>query len=307
MGAPTELLDPAFTRELEALRRRMRVHARSGSGGEHIARRRGSSAEFLEHRPYAPGDDLRRIDWLAFARTGEPVFKLFRAEEDVVVRLVVDASASLDDGTSAAAPQRGPHLGRKPSKMFVAKRLAAAIGYMALASSERAQVLQATEGLTRVREPSRGRGSLAKLLRELDEIRPEGGTDLARAIDGVVLRSPRPGMLVVISDFLDAGPFDAAIGRAASAGHDLALVQVLTPEELSPPYEGDLALEDSETGDVVEVTIDAGAIEAYMRHLDALLQALRAIAKRHRATYVRVTSNEPLVAAVRRFVARAVD
>jgi uncharacterized protein (DUF58 family) len=168
-------------------------------------------------------------------------------------------------------------------------------------------VLAASDGLTRIREPSRGRGSLAKLLRELDDIRAEGGTDLARAIDGVVLRSPRPGMLVVVSDFLDAGPFDAAIGRAASAGHDVALVQVLSPEELWPPYEGDLAFEDSETGDVVEVTVDAAAIEAYARHLDALLQALRALAKRHRATYVRVATNEPLVAAVRRFVARAVD
>src|SRR5262252_6800194 len=99
------LLDPAFARELEALRRRMQVRARSGSGGDHTAKRRGSSAEFLEHRPYAPGDDLRRIDWLAFARTGEPVFKLFRAEEDVVVRMIVDASASL--GHHGASPEAG--------------------------------------------------------------------------------------------------------------------------------------------------------------------------------------------------------
>ena len=89
------LLDPSFTRELEALRRQLHIRARSGTVGEHVATRRGASAEFLEHRPYAPGDDLRRMDWLAFARTGEPVLKLFRAEEDVVVRLVVDASGSL--------------------------------------------------------------------------------------------------------------------------------------------------------------------------------------------------------------------
>ena len=136
-----------------------------GSSGERVASRRGSSAEFLEHRPYAAGDDLRRIDWLAFARTGEPVLKLFRAEEDVVVRLVVDASASLDAG--------------EPSKMLVAKQLAAAVAYMALASSERAQVLAASDGLLRMRDPARGRGSLAKVLRELDAIVPEKGTDLA--------------------------------------------------------------------------------------------------------------------------------
>jgi len=287
------LLDPAFTRELEALRKRLRVKARSGAGGDHVAPRRGSSAEFLEHRPYAPGDDLRRMDWLAFARTGEPVLKLFRAEEDVVVRLVVDASASLETGD--------------PPKMQVARRVAAAIGYMALASSERAQVLAAGDGLVRMREPIRGRGALAKLLRELDAIVPEKGTNLASAIDGVVLRSPRPGMLVVVSDFLDAGPFDAALGRAASAGHDLALVQVLSPEELEPPWDGDLALEDAETGEVLEVTIDARAVEAYLARLGGLVALLRSTAKRHGATYVRLTTVEPLLEAVRRFVARAVD
>jgi len=289
----TTLLDPALARKLEALRRRLRVKARSASGGEHVASRRGSSAEILEHRPYTPGDDLRRMDWLAFARTGEPVLKPFRSEEDVVVRLVVDASASLDVG--------------EPSKMQVAKRLAAALGYMALASSERAQVLAASDGLVRVREPVRGRGALAKLLRELDGIAPDKGTDLAKAIDGVVLRSPRPGMLVVVSDFLDGGPFVEALGRAASAGHDLALVQVLAPEEVDPPWDGDLAMEDAETGALLDVTVDAHAIEAYLARLGGLVAMLRAAAKRHGATYVRTTTTAPLLDVVRRFVGRAVD
>lgn len=287
------LLDPGFARELEALRRRMQVRARSGAGGDHIAKRRGSSAEFLEHRPYAPGDDLRRIDWLAFARTGEPVFKLFRAEEDIIVRLVVDTSASLDHGT--------------PKKLLVAQKMAAAIGYMALASSERAQVIAANDGLSRVREPTRGRGSLSKLLRELDDVAAGGGTDLAKAIDGVVLRSDRPGMLVLVSDFFDPGAFDGAITRAASAGHDVALIQVLADDELHPTFDGDLAFEDVETGAVVEVTVDGRAIDAYMARLNALLLGLRALAKRHRATYVRLATNEPLLPAIRRFVARTVD
>jgi uncharacterized protein (DUF58 family) len=288
------LLDPAFARELEALRRRMRVRARSGGGGEHVAKRRGGSAEFLEHRPYAAGDDLRRMDWLAFARTGDPVLKLFRAEEDVVVRLVVDASASLDAG----APE---------TKIGAAKRLAAAIGYMALAGSERAQVVAARDGLAHASEPARGRAALPKLLRELDALAPGGGTDLARAIDAVVQRAARPGMLVVVSDFLDPGPFDQAVGRAASAGHDLALVQVLSDEELHPPYDGDVAFEDAETGAIVEVTLDAAAIDAYLARLGALVSGLRALAKRFGATYVRASTREPTVAVARRFVARAID
>ena len=115
-------------------------------------------------------------------------------------------------------------------------------------------------------EPVRGRGTLAPP-RELEAIAPRGGTDLARAVDAVILRSPRPGMLVILSDFLDPGPFDAAIKRAASAGHDVALVQVLAREELEPDFEGDLAFEDAETGAVVEVTVDGRALDAYLARL----------------------------------------
>ena len=289
----TTMLDSAFVRELEALRRRLRVHARSGGGGDHTAKRRGSSAEFLEHRPYAPGDDLRRIDWLAFARTGEPVFKLFRAEEDVVVRMVVDASASLEAGD--------------PSKLEIGKRIAAAVGYMALADSERTQVMAASEGLTFISEPTRGRNALPKLLRELDRIDLKSGTDLSKAIEQATLRSPRPGMLVVISDFMDDGPFDAAITRAAAAGHDIALVQVLSRDEVEPHYDGDYALVDAESNAVVEVTMDAGALEAYLARLNQLVLGLRALAKKVRGTYVRAVTDEPLLPVVRRFVGRTVD
>jgi uncharacterized protein (DUF58 family) len=291
------LLDPGFARELEALRRRMQIRARSGGGGEHVAKRRGGSAEFLEHRPYAPGDDLRRMDWLAFARTGEPVLKLFRAEEDVVVRLVVDTSASLD-----WPPGPGGS-----TKMGAAKRLAAAIGYMAIAGSERAQVIAASDGIARVGAPTRGRAALPKLLRELDTMAARGGTDLARTIDGVAQRSGRPGMLVVVSDFMDSGPFDQAISRAAAGGHDIALVQVLSDDELHPQYEGDVAFEDAESGAVVEVTLDSRAIAAYTERLNALIFALRTLAKRLGATYVRATTHEPTIGVIRRFVSRAVD
>ncbi len=287
------LLEPGFARELEALRRRMQSRARSGGGGERAANRRGGSAEFMEHRPYAPGDDLRRIDWLAFARTGEPVFKLFRAEEDAIVRLLVDTSASLDAG--------------EPTKLLVAKKIAASIAYMALADSERAQIIASGEGITRASEPRRGRSSLPGVLRELDMLTPGGRTDLARSIDQTLQRSERPGMLVVLSDFMDEAPFDAALTRARAAGHDLALVQVLTPEEMDPPYEGDLALEDSETGAIVEVTMDVVAVTAYASHLDGLIRLLGSTAKRLGATYVRVVTDEPIVSAVRRFVSRGVD
>jgi uncharacterized protein (DUF58 family) len=290
--APPGLLGPDFVRELEVLRRRLEIRARSGAGGEHLGRRRGGSSEFQEHRPYAAGDDLRRIDWAAYARTGEPVLKLFRTEEDVVVRLVCDASASLGHGD--------------PPKLDTARRLAAAVGYMTLAQSERAQLLVAADA-TREHPPVRGRGGLPALLRALSAVEARGGTDLARAVDAVVQKSLRPGMLVVVSDFFDPGPVTAALGRAVKAGHDVALVQVVAPDEIEPSFEGDWALEDAETGALVEVTMDAAALAAYAQRFAGLCEELRSFARKLGAVYVRARTDEPLEAVVRRLVARSVD
>jgi uncharacterized protein (DUF58 family) len=295
MASPSgsELLGADFVRELEVLRRRLEIRARSGAAGEHVAKRRGGASEFQEHRPYAPGDDLRRIDWAAYARTDEPVLKLFRAEEDVVARIVCDASGSLGYG--------------QPPKLDTARRIAAAIGYMTLARSERAQLFVAGEGVTRENSPARGRGGLPALLRALDAVDAKGGTDLGRAVNRVVARSTRPGMLVIISDFFDPGPVTSALGRAVKNGHDVVLVQVVAPDEIEPSFEGDWALEDIETGQTVEVTMDSAAIEAYVLRFAGLCEELRAWARRHGAAYIRVRTDEPLEAAARRFVARSVD
>jgi uncharacterized protein (DUF58 family) len=302
MAEPAPLLDPAFVRELEALRRRLEVRARSGARGERSAPRRGGTSEFQEHRPYVAGDDLRRVDWLAFARTGEPVLKLFRTDEDSIVRILLDGSASLDYGD--------------PAKFEVARRLAAAIGYMALAGSQRAQLLLAqpgasdapdrSGGLGETHPPRRGRSALARLLRDLDTA-PRGRVELARAVDQAVQRSTRPGLLVLISDFLDAGPVTLALGRARSAGHDVALLQVLDRTELQPSFDGDLTLVDAETGAELSVTLDASALEAYALRLAGLVEELRGWARRHGCTYVRASTEEPLEAVVRRFVGRGVD
>ncbi len=301
MADPRSLLDPAFVRELEALRRRLDITVRSGSAGERASRRRGGSAEFQDHRPYAPGDDLRRVDWAAFARTGEPVLKLFRAEEDSVLRLLIDASASLAFGT--------------PQKLEVARRVAAAIGYLALAGGQRAQVSVARQangpngsrGLERSNAPRRGRDALPALLRDLSEPQAGGSVDLVRALDQLLQQSTRPGLLVVISDFLDPGAVTRALTRACAAGHQVALIQVLAREEIEPSYDGDFAFVDSESNAEVELSMDAAALDAYVARFTGLIEELRAWARKHRASYVRLSTEEALEGAVRRFVAREVD
>ena len=292
------LLAPEFLRELEILKRRLDIQARSGAAGEGVSRRRGSSAEFQEHRPYEPGDDLRRIDWLAFARTGQPVTKLFRAEEDAVVRIVLDASASLDFGT--------------PSKLDVARRVGAAIGYLALGSGQRAELWVAhVTGSDRKpferAQPRRGRAGITSLLRELSRVTAAGTTDLAACVRAIVEHSARPGLIAVISDFFDPGPVMSALALSRASGHDLSLVQILDRAELEPDLEGDLALVDSETDKSVDLTADGAAIEAYLLRITGLIEEIRHFARRHGATYVRATTDETLLGLVRRFVSRSID
>jgi uncharacterized protein (DUF58 family) len=236
---------------------------------------------------------------MAFARTGQPVTKLFRAEEDAVVRLVLDASLSQAFGT--------------PTKHEATQRIAAAIGALALASGQRAEIALARERpdradpLERLGRRKRGRAGTAELLREIARVTPEGRADLGRAVRRVVESAVRPGLLVLLSDFLDPGPVTASLGMARAAGHDVALVQVMDRSELEPDFEGDYSLVDAETEASVEVTMDPAAIEAYLLRVAGLAEELRAWARRHGATYVRAMTDEPLLDLLRRFVKRSVD
>jgi uncharacterized protein (DUF58 family) len=103
-------LDGDFIRELQVLKRHLDVRTRSGQAGDKTASRRGSSTEFEDHRHYVPGDDLRRIDWFAFARTGTPVLKQYRSDEDACILVLLDHSASMAIGN--------------PDKLSAGKRLA---------------------------------------------------------------------------------------------------------------------------------------------------------------------------------------
>jgi uncharacterized protein (DUF58 family) len=273
-----ELLSAEWISELEALRRKLRFEVRSRAFGDHLSKRKGSGAEFLEHRPYAAGDDLRRLDWAVFARTGEPTIKLFRAEEDTCMRIFIDTSASLLQGS--------------PSKLDTARRIAAAVGYVALASSERAQVLSGGESLKLMSTPARGRGGVLRLMNELAGIHANGKGDLATCLSAARKVSREQSVFVVISDFFDAGPVSETLTSLASDGHTLLLVQVLSIEEASPSLEGDYTLVDSETGEDLSLTVDEASIAEYAGRLAALFESLQKIARRSGGTALQVVGSE---------------
>jgi uncharacterized protein (DUF58 family) len=276
----SSLLDPSFLRRLGRLRLAVRRRFAGSSAGSRRSLRRGSSAEFAEHRPYYPGDDVRRIDWNAYARLEELVLRLFVAEEDLSLYLLVDRSASLGVGS--------------PPKLELAKQVAAALGYVALSGSERVSVLPFSSDLAAPFPATRGRRRIGALLRYLDAIEPSGDTDLSRAVDRFLARSPRPGLVAVVSDFFDPGGFQKPLDRLLAQKHEPVLFQVLDREELEPTPGQDVELVDAETGQRVDVSLDARAIAAYRARLFAFFGELEGYAKKRGLFYGRVDAQHTL-------------
>lgn len=275
----SSLLDPAFLNRLARLRLLARRKFAGSAGGARRSTRRGQSVEFADHRPYSPGDDIRRIDWNAYARLEELVLRLYVAEEDLTVYLWVDTSASLRVG--------------RPPKIEVAKRIAAALGYVGLTGSERVGVVPFGAGMQAPLAPSRGRRRVGALLRFLDGLQADGETDLGRAVDEFLARKPRPGLVVLVSDLLDRGGYQKPLDRLIGARHEPAIFHVLDLDELAPEPGGDLSMVDAERGTRVEVSLDHRAIAAYRARLEAFLAEAEGYARRRGLTYVRAGGDVP--------------
>lgn len=276
------LLTPEFLARLNRLQLAVRRRFAGSSAGSRRSMRRGASAEFAEHRPYYAGDDVRRIDWNAYARLEELVLRLYVAEEDVSLYLLLDTSASLSVGT--------------PPKIESAKKIAAALGYVALSGSERVSVHPFASGLGASLPPSRGKKRIATLLRQLDGLEASGDTSLTRAVDGLLARSVRPGIVAVISDFFDPQGFARPLDRLLAQKFEPVLFQVLDKDEVDPPAGGDLTLVDSERGERIEVTLDERALRAYRARLAAFFAELEGFCKRRGVHYGRLTSEADLEA-----------
>ncbi len=274
------VFDEAFLRQLERLLLLMRSPVRGGLKGGRRSVKRGQSVEFADYRDYSIGDDLRQLDWNVYARLEKLFVKLFVEEEDVTVTFLVDASASMAAGN--------------PPKLLFAKRAAAALGYIGLASEDRVAV-SVLDGRSARRQPSlRGSGRVFRLLANLSAIAPtDGPTDLLAAARRAGAQLTGRGLLVLISDLLDPNA-DRVIRELAATSAELIVLHVLSPDELDPKLEGDVRLVDSETGDGVDVTIDLATIDAYKERLAGWQAGFADLAAKRRASYIGLSSDVPL-------------
>ena len=239
--------------ELTLLGRLDLAYRRPQSGlyaGERRSPRSARSPEFADFRAYVAGDDFRQIDWRAYARMEKLILRLYVAEEEACCNIVLDTSASMGVG--------------EPPKWGAARRLAAALAFLGLAAMDRVQV--GTLHARRV-PPLRGRDGVARIWAFLDGLEPEGS---AGPDDLLRLRWTRPGLTILISDFLVEGArWAPALAGLGARRQEPVLWQVLAPDEERPPLSGDIKLVDVESDRSRELTITPGLVGEYQRALAA--------------------------------------
>jgi len=271
-----ELLTPEFLRKLERLSLVV-SHAFAGRlHGERRSTRRGASVEFADFRNYAPGDDLRAVDWNVYARLEKLFLKLFVVEEDLHVHLLIDTSRSMGFGT--------------PGKLPAARRLCAALGYITLNNLDRLTVTAVTDRLGMRLGAVRGKGQAMLLFSWLQALRAQGVTDFAHTLAEYAMRARTPGPVIVLSDFLAPGIEE---GVRALVGHHFVptLVRVIAPDEIDPPFAGDLRLVDAETGATREITITSGVLSRYRQRLRAHREMLEGICARYGVNYLEMQTD----------------
>ncbi len=248
--------------------------------GERKSRRRGSSVEFADYRQYTSGDDLRFIDWNVYARLDRLFMKIFLEEEELTLGIAVDASASMEFGN--------------PNKFDFARRLAMALGYVALSSHNKVSLFGFnSDGVQRL-TGLRGRRRTRDMGQWLLDLLPSGGTSFVDACKVISTSRQGRGVLVVLSDCLEEDGITQGLSYLVGGGWDVFVIQSLAPEEVSPldaGLEGDLRLEDSESGEECEITATAPLVANYKQRLEQYCESIREQCIRIGAGSVRVSTD----------------
>lgn len=281
MATAELLIDSAFLEKLERLAIRWQKSLPGLIGGHNMSRFAGPGQEFLDHRHFHQGDDLRAVNWRAYLRLDKLFLKMFQTEPRVPVRILLDISNSMTTG------------GGTP-KFDYARQLAAALAYIALLRLEFISLQPFSDRLGDPLALGGGRQRFQPAARFLSQLSPGGRTDFLQVVRNFSARYPQRGIAIVISDFLDDADHNKALQYLADFGHELLLVQVWGDEDRNPPWQGELDLEDAETGKRIQLNFDDRAREAYTEEFDKHAQGLRSLALRNGGRYVGVPTSVPV-------------
>lgn len=265
--------------------------AHASSVGARSAPRAGSSREFVGLRPYVAGDDLRDLDPAATQRFRRAHVRQYRQEAEASLLLLLDASASMAFGD--------------PSKLAYGQALAAALGGLALADHDRVGAAIFSDAITASLPASRSRGHWLALRALLADVTPGGPTAFADVVGRLHRLGNLGGIAAVLSDFSPPEAFRPGLVRLARAGSSVVALHLLSPQELDPPFEGELELVDLETGATRSGWVGASQRAAYRMALDGLRREVAAMCHDTRARHVEISTATPLLRCLRQTLVRA--
>lgn len=274
-------LDAATLARLASLRLRVRRVVDGALAGLHRSRHHGASVEFAEHKEYAPGDDLRRLDWKALGKFDRYYVREYEDETELRAYLLVDCSGSMG-------------YGQPLTKLQYAAVLAGALAYLLTRQRDSPALVAFADDVISYLPP-RGRATqLAVLLRALDALRPAGATDVGRAIERLVELCGRRAVVTVISDMFDpSGRGLPLLQRLRARGHQVVLFHLLHEDELTLPFSQLTCFEAME--ETRHVLVDpAGVRQAYLRELERFCEQVRSACREAQVTYRRVSTADRL-------------
>jgi uncharacterized protein (DUF58 family) len=281
-------------RQLEIRTRRM---VNDSLAGSYHSVFKGRGMDFDEVREYSPGDEVRTIDWNVTARAGKTFVKKFTEERELTIFLLVDISASGNFGSGAL------------SKRDLAAELASVLAFSAIRNSDKVGLLLCTDQVERYLPPKKGRRHVLRVVRDILYHDPERtGTDIIKALDIANRLLHRRAVVFLISDFeipQNSADTRTELRRAmhrTNRRHDLIAVHVVDPREQELPDVGIVALEDAETGEVIE--LDTASATVRKRFKDQSLQRSRQLLSDFRAEGVdtlQLQTDLPYLPALQRF------
>lgn len=293
-GVAAALLPPEELVRLGSLELVARLVVEGTVAGRHRSPGRGGSHEFAAHRPYVPGDDLRRVDWKVYGRTDRYYVRESVAETNLRAMIVLDSSASM--AFSA---------GGRIAKLEYARTMAAALVHLLIGQQDAVGVAMFGDRLERYVPPRGGRRQRARLFDVLTEIEASGGTTPDGPFRELAERLPRRGLLVLLSDLL--GPperFLPGLRYFRARGHEVVVFHVLDPSERTLSGLGAPGrFEDVESGAVLRAE-PAELVEGYRAALADLESTYRKQAHDRGFDFVPIVTSEPIGSALGRWLAR---
>jgi uncharacterized protein (DUF58 family) len=277
------LLDAAFLRRLDRLALQTSRRLRGENIGARISFRRLPASDFREHRQYLPGDDLRHVDWNASARSQHVFVKMGERPKEATIHVLLDSTASMRWG--------------EPSKLWAARRLAAALGYLALNHGDRL-VIADTSGQAAPFGPKMGKGQVPALLRYLRELPFQPQADLAAASLRLARTYRRGGLVVLITDLAEIEDLAPVLTPLRPPTWQVLVLHLLHPAELEPTLRGEIELHDAETGERANYDLSPEALERYRAFAAEWGQKVELACLEQGAAYGRVLANWPIEQAV---------